>query len=122
MSKPTVDGLKRWYKATGVMVIVGAITVGAPGTIYAATPAVDRGLHESVTLTAPSLGQSAEAANSKYLSTHVDRDRSSGSPSVLPGQMTAAATRCPAFVTWEDWGGSRVHAYVDFHPSDLCNG
>jgi hypothetical protein len=31
--------------------------------------------------------------------------------------------RCPAFVTWEDWlGGARVHAYVDFHPSDLCYG
>ena len=35
----------------------------------------------------------------------------------------AAAYRCPAFVKWEDWlGGARVHAYVDFHPSDICNG
>jgi hypothetical protein len=41
---------------------------------------------------------------------------------VPSGTVTAATTRCPAFVTWEDWGGSRVHAYVDFHPSDWCNG
>jgi hypothetical protein len=35
----------------------------------------------------------------------------------------AATYRCPAFVTWQDWvGGARVHAYVDFHPSDICNG
>lgn len=34
-----------------------------------------------------------------------------------------AATRCPAFVTWEDWlGGARVHAYVDFRASDVCDG
>lgn len=37
--------------------------------------------------------------------------------------VAAAANRCPAFVTWEDWlGGARVHAYVDFRPSDWCNG
>ena len=122
MSKPTVDGLKKRSLATIVMVILGAVTVGAPGTAYAAVPAVDQGLHESVTVTTPSLGQSAETANSKYLSAHIDKGRGSGSPSVTLGQMAAAATRCPAFVTWEDWGGSRVHAYVDFHPSDLCNG
>ena len=42
----------------------------------------------------------------------------------VPSKSMAAATnRCPAFVHWEDWlGGVRVHAYVDFHPSDLCNG
>jgi len=35
----------------------------------------------------------------------------------------AATYRCPAFVVWEDWlGGARVHAYVEFHPSDICNG
>jgi hypothetical protein len=34
----------------------------------------------------------------------------------------AATYRCPAFVSWEDYGGARVHAYVDFHPSDVCNG
>lgn len=38
-----------------------------------------------------------------------------------PG-VAGAATRCPAFVTWQDWGGSRVHAYVDFRASDTCNG
>jgi hypothetical protein len=39
------------------------------------------------------------------------------------GPSVAAATRCPAFVTWQDWlGGARVHAYVDFRPSDWCNG
>lgn len=37
--------------------------------------------------------------------------------------VASATNRCPAFVTWEDWlGGARVHAYVDFHPSDLCYG
>jgi hypothetical protein len=46
---------------------------------------------------------------------------------ILPfigAQSAQAATyRCPAFVTWQDWvGGARVHAYVDFHPSDICNG
>jgi hypothetical protein len=42
----------------------------------------------------------------------------------VPAHATRTATnRCPAFVTWEDWlGGARVHAYVDFHPSDWCNG
>lgn len=39
-----------------------------------------------------------------------------------PG-VASAATRCPAFVTWQDWvGGARVHAYVDFRASDKCNG
>lgn len=42
---------------------------------------------------------------------------------LVGAQSAQAATyRCPAFVTWEDWGGARVHAYVDFHPSDICNG
>lgn len=44
-------------------------------------------------------------------------------PIVAAQPAQAATNRCPAFVTWEDWlGGARVHAYVDFHPSDLCNG
>jgi hypothetical protein len=44
-------------------------------------------------------------------------------PLVAAQPAQAATYRCPAFVTWEDWlGGARVHAYVDFHPSDICNG
>jgi hypothetical protein len=42
---------------------------------------------------------------------------------VVPAAPANAASRCPAFVTWQDWiGGARVHAYVDFRPSDTCNG
>lgn len=38
-------------------------------------------------------------------------------------QAQAASYRCPAFVTWQDWvGGARVHAYVDFRSSDICQG
>ena len=36
--------------------------------------------------------------------------------------VAVTANRCPAFVTWESDHGTRVNAYVDFHPSDLCNG
>jgi hypothetical protein len=44
-------------------------------------------------------------------------------PFVGAQSAQAATDRCPAFVSWEDWvGGARVHAYVDFHPSDLCYG
>src|SRR5689334_18489813 len=49
-----------------------------------------------------------------------------GAAPVQSKVVAAAATRCPAFVHWEDWPkgffATRVHAYVDFHPSDLCNG
>lgn len=34
----------------------------------------------------------------------------------------AATYRCPAFVKWEDYGGSRWNAYIDFRASDVCNG
>lgn len=35
----------------------------------------------------------------------------------------AVTYRCPAFKKWEDWiGGARVHAYIDFRASDVCNG
>ena len=71
--------------------------------------------------------RSAPGPDPAYLAPHVERDR--GAPDRSPGGPTgevsaaAAVTRCPAFVTWEDWvGGARVHAYVDFHPSDWCNG
>ncbi len=100
--------------------IIGIITIGASVTAYAAAPATGYDTSESGTLTAPRLVQlKSGASNSKYLSAHVTRVRDAG----LTDQMTTYATnRCPAFVTWEDWEGSRVHAYVDFHPSDLCNG
>lgn len=42
---------------------------------------------------------------------------------IMAPAASAATNRCPAFVTWEDWiGGARVHAYVDFRASDICNG
>lgn len=44
-------------------------------------------------------------------------------PFVGAQSAQAVTYRCPAFVHWEDWvGGARVHAYVDFHPSDVCSG
>lgn len=81
------------------------------------TPVADQRLYEGVSTAVPRLEQSEPGvASSKYLSTYVERNLSSGS-------MASVATRCPAFVSWEDWwGGIRVHAYVDFRPSDLCDG
>jgi|GEM_PF-3142540 len=114
-----------WKNVVSAFVIMGAIFGGASGTAHAATPAVDYSLYQGTSAAMPQLEQPGPGAvSSQYLSTYVDRGRSSGSQPMLSGAMTAAtaATRCPAFVTWEDWGGSRVHAYVDFHPSDLCNG
>lgn len=91
--------------------------------VQAATPAVGQGLYEGVSTAVPRLEQSEPiAASDKYFSTYIQRDRSSELPSMLSGTVAAAATRCPAFVKWEDWGGARWHAYVDFRPSDLCDG
>lgn len=43
--------------------------------------------------------------------------------SIITPSTAAAASRCPAFVSWQDWfGGARVHAYVDFRASDVCAG
>jgi hypothetical protein len=42
---------------------------------------------------------------------------------VLAPTQAQAATKCPAFSSWEDWiGGARVHASVSFRASDICNG
>jgi hypothetical protein len=113
----------RWKKAMGTIVITGAMLGGVSGTALAAAPTADHGLYDSTSVAAPRIEQpEPEAVSNKYLLTHIERDRSPGLQSILLGAMTTAATRCPAFVTWEDWGGTRVHAYVDFRPSDLCDG
>ena len=113
----------RWKKAMSVIIIIGAMIAGVSGTANAMTPATIQGLSGDVSLTVPRLGQPEQGvASSAYLFTHIERDRSSGPQSMISSTMATAATRCPAFVSWEDWGGARVHAYVDFRPSDLCNG
>ena len=66
-------------------------------------------------------------SNANDAEVHVEKDRTQEQPQapVAPsaGTLAAATYRCPAFVTWQDWlGGARVHAYVDFRPSDWCNG
>lgn len=111
-------------KAVCAIVIAGAMIGGVSGTALAATPTADHGLYDSASAAVPRIEQSESAtASSKYLSTNVDRYRSPGLPPMLSGTIATASTRCPAFVTWQDWiGGAREHAYVDFHPSDLCNG
>lgn len=113
----------RWKKIISVIVIVGAMIGGVSGTTQAMTPAVSQGFYGDASLAAPKLKQpEAGSVSSKYLSAYVERNLSSGQQLKLSGTAAAAVTRCPAFVSWEDWGGTRVHAYVDFHPSDLCNG
>ena len=112
-------------KVVSVIVIVGAMVGGFSGTAQAMTATTGQGYYGDASLLGPRLVQpESGAVSSAYLSTHIERDRSSVLQSVPSDTMVAAATatRCPAFVSWEDWGGSRVHAYVDFRASDLCNG
>jgi len=112
-----------WKKTMSVIVIMGAMIGGVSGTVQAAMPAAGQGFYGDASLAAPKLKQSeAGSVSSKYLSAHVERNLSSRQQLKLSGTMTTAATRCPAFVKWEDWGGARWHAYVDFRPSDLCDG
>lgn len=115
----------RWKKAMSVIVIVGAMIGGVSGTAQAMTPATGQGYYGDASLVGPRLVQPDQAiASSEYFSTHIERERSSGLQSMATGTggEVITATRCPAFVSWEDWGGARVHAYVDFRASDLCNG
>lgn len=112
-----------WKKVIGVIVIVGAMMGGLPGTAQAMTPALSQGFYGDASLAAPKLQQSAAGPfSSKYLSAHVERNVSSGQQLKLSGTAAATVTRCPAFSSWEDWGGARVHASVAFAASDLCNG
>lgn len=113
----------KWKKAMSVIIIAGAMIGGLSGTAHAMTSTIGQGLYENISLTVPRLEQPEQVGvNNEYLFTHIERDRSAGPQSMIASTTTAAATRCPAFVSWEDWGGARVHAYVDFRPSDLCNG
>ena len=114
-----------WKKAIGVVIITGTMMGGLPGIALAAEPAASQGAYDNTPVTAPQIVQpDLQTASGKYFSTNIDRSRSSGPQPMSQGAMaaTATTTRCPAFVTWEDWGGARVHAYVDFRASDLCNG
>ena len=112
-----------WKRAMSIVVIAGAMIGGLPGTALAVTSAVGQGSYDSASLVALRTEQpELQAASSKYFSTNVERGRSPELPLMLLGAMATTTTRCPAFVTWEDWGGTRVHAYVDFRASDLCNG
>ena len=105
-----------WKNAMSVIVIMGAMIGGVTSTAQAATPDIGQGLYKDVSLAQLGIEKSETwDASSKYLSTFIERNISSES-------NTVTTTRCPYFRSWEDWGGSRVHAYVDFHPSDLCNG
>jgi hypothetical protein len=115
----------RWKKAMSMIVIVGAMVGGVSGTAQAMTTTTGQGFYGDASLAAPRLVQpELGVVGSAYLSTHIEKNRSSVPQSMPLGMVGAAvtATRCPAFVSWEDWGGARVHAYVDFRPSDLCNG
>lgn len=115
----------RLKKAMGMIVIVGAMVGGVSGTAQAMTQPTAQGFYGDVSLGAPRLQQPLPGVfGSEYMSTHLERGISASlqSTSSVMASSAVASTRCPAFVSWEDWGGSRVHAYVDFRPSDLCNG
>ena len=116
-----------------VSIVLGFLAVIISSPLFARAegsvqtpPAAGQGFYGDVTLAVPKLEQSKMGTtDSKYFSTNVDRNISLGPQSNLSGTAAAAAaaTRCPAFVKWQDWwGGARWHAYVDFHPSDWCNG
>lgn len=103
-------GLK---KCMSVFVIAGAMLGGVSGTAQA------------MSNTTPQLEQPEQGiASSEYFSSHLVKNLGLGLQPMLSSTaaVTAMTSRCPAFVSWEDYGGARVHAYVDFHPSDLCNG
>lgn len=112
-------------KAIAVIALAGAITGGFAGTARAKTPAGGQGESGGASTVAPRAGApESREADVEYFSTQFHRGRSSGNaPAPAAAGVFATAYRCPAFVTWEDWlGGARAHAYVDFHPSDICNG
>lgn len=102
----------RWKKVISVAAILGVITTGFSSSAQA------------MTATPSSNEQLQFITSSKdYFSTHFQRNLGLDLPLVPVGSVTTSTSRCPAFKSWEDWiGGARVHAYVDFHPSDLCNG
>lgn len=115
-------GLK---KCMSVLVIAGALLGGVSGTAQAMTATTAQGFYGDASLAAPRLVQpDLGVVGSAYSSAHIEKNRSTVPQSMPSGTMAAAvtATRCPAFVSWQDWGGARVHAYVDFRASDLCNG
>lgn len=73
---------------------------------------------------APSAGEGQEARRTRtWLFRLVIALLMASSAIIVTPASAQAATRCPAFSSWEDWiGGARVHAYVDFRASDTCNG
>lgn len=112
-----------WKKAMCVVGIMVSLIGGVSGPVQAATASSDKGFYQDATIPAPKMGQNTLGSrDGRYFSTTVERGRSLVPQLKTLGTTTTLATRCPAFVSWEDWGGSRVHAYVDFRASDLCNG
>jgi hypothetical protein len=122
MKKAYFKARKSWVRLW-VVVIVGAM-IGVSGTAQAMTTS-DQGFYGDAGLAAPRPMQPEQGVfSSTYLLTHIERNRSTElqpMPSGTGGD-TITSIRCPAFASWEDWGGARVHAYVDFRPNDLCNG
>ncbi len=121
MKKAYFQVRKFWIRLW-VVVIVGAM-IGVSGTAQAMTTS-DQGFYSDAGLAAPRFGQSEPGIfSSAYVLTHIERNRSTELQSSQGmGGDTTTSIRCPAFVSWEDWGGARVHASVDFRPNDLCNG
>jgi hypothetical protein len=112
-----------WKKAMSIVGLVGSLLGSIVGPVQAATPSANQGFYQDAAIAAPTVGQSPLGrTGSRYFSATVERSRSLVPSVKVVGTTATSTTRCPAFVSWEDWGGSRVHAYVDFHPSDLCNG
>lgn len=107
---------RKFWIGLWVVVIVGAM-IGVSGPAQAMTTS-DQGFYGDASLPGPRLVQPDQGfAGSEYFSTHIERNQSTPSKG-----DTISSIRCPAFSSWEDWGGSRVHAYVDFRANDLCNG
>lgn len=113
-----------WRKAMCVVGIIGTAIVGVSGPVQAATSSSDQGFYQDATLPAPKLGQNTLGSrDGRYFSTTVERNRGTEPQMKVSGMAATATSRCPAFASWEDWwGGARVHASINFHPSDLCNG
>ena len=113
-----------WRRVVIVIATAAAMTGGVAGAAQAATPTAGQEAHAGIPTAARVGASESSTASPAYLSVQVHRDRGSGAGAgVGSAIVTPATARCPAFVTWEDWlGGARVHGYVDFHPSDTCNG
>lgn len=114
----------RWRKAIYVVGIIGWMIGGISSPVQAATSSTEQGFYQDATLPAPKVVQNALGSrDSRYFSTTIERGRGTEPQIKTSGMAATTTSRCPAFASWEDWwGGARVHASINFHPSDLCNG